>query len=105
MYLDQYYNMTAIEGKFEDVNAQIFSAETTYQFLENKSVRLEAQHMWADRDKKNWAGGTLEFAYNANWTDRKSTRLNSSHVRISYAVFCLEKKNSKENELSDRCIG
>src|SRR3989442_3550868 len=27
--------------------------------------------------------------------DRKSTRLNSSHVRISYAVFCLKKKNSK----------
>src|SRR3989442_8237313 len=27
--------------------------------------------------------------------DRKSTRLNSSHVRISYAVFCLKKKNNK----------
>src|SRR3989442_9141458 len=27
--------------------------------------------------------------------DRKSTRLNSSHVRISYAVFCLKKKNKK----------
>src|SRR5690554_7189836 len=27
------------------------------------------------------------------WGDRKSTRLNSSHVRISYAVFCLKKKN------------
>src|SRR5204862_6219917 len=26
--------------------------------------------------------------------DRKSTRLNSSHVEISYAVFCLEKKNA-----------
>src|SRR3989442_5058587 len=26
--------------------------------------------------------------------DRKSTRLNSSHVRISYAVFCLEKKTN-----------
>src|SRR5690625_6950141 len=26
------------------------------------------------------------------WTDRKSTRLNSSHVAISYAVFCLKKK-------------
>src|SRR5207302_10454744 len=26
-------------------------------------------------------------------TDRKSTRLNSSHVKISYAVFCLKKKN------------
>src|SRR5690606_40725160 len=27
--------------------------------------------------------------------DRKSTRLNSSHVKISYAVFCLKKKNYK----------
>src|SRR5436305_2365411 len=27
--------------------------------------------------------------------DRKSTRLNSSHVRISYAVFCLKKKNKQ----------
>src|SRR5690606_40856176 len=28
--------------------------------------------------------------------DRKSTRLNSSHVKISYAVFCLKKKNTTE---------
>src|SRR5690606_41482891 len=28
--------------------------------------------------------------------DRKSTRLNSSHVKISYAVFCLKKKKKKE---------
>src|SRR5439155_6171505 len=30
--------------------------------------------------------------------DRKSTRLNSSHVAISYAVFCLKKKKKKEKE-------
>src|SRR5690554_7277022 len=30
-----------------------------------------------------------------DFADRKSTRLNSSHVRISYAVFCLKKKNIK----------
>src|SRR3712207_8419446 len=29
----------------------------------------------------------------ANFIDRKSTRLNSSHANISYAVFCLKKKN------------
>src|SRR5699024_11663873 len=32
-----------------------------------------------------WAG-------RRGWADRKSTRLNSSHVSISYAVFCLKKK-------------
>src|SRR5690554_7400349 len=30
--------------------------------------------------------------------DRKSTRLNSSHVRISYAVFCLKKKKQKNKQ-------
>src|SRR3712207_8034071 len=30
--------------------------------------------------------------YNPNREDRKSTRLNSSHANISYAVFCLKKK-------------
>src|SRR5690625_6828916 len=36
--------------------------------------------------------------------DRKSTRLNSSHVAISYAVFCLKKKNKTNSEYqsSDR---
>src|SRR5436305_8950092 len=32
--------------------------------------------------------------------DRKSTRLNSSHVRISYAVFCLKKKTTKAGPYS-----
>src|SRR3712207_8883793 len=31
--------------------------------------------------------------------DRKSTRLNSSHANISYAVFCLKKKNQKSTRL------
>src|SRR3989442_7968217 len=36
------------------------------------------------------------------WEDRKSTRLNSSHVRISYAVFCLKKKKKKQNKTTVR---
>src|SRR5215475_14718678 len=32
--------------------------------------------------------------------DRKSTRLNSSHVKISYAVFCLKKKKKNNNFIS-----
>src|SRR5690606_42070028 len=33
----------------------------------------------------------------AERADRKSTRLNSSHVKISYAVFCLKKKNKESD--------
>src|SRR3989344_3856547 len=46
------------------------------------------------------------------WLDRKSTRLNSSHMSISYAVFCLKKKNSvitssfhKLKHLGTLCLG
>src|SRR5690606_39309878 len=33
------------------------------------------------------------------WQDRKSTRLNSSHVKISYAVFCLKKKKKPSTDV------
>src|SRR5690606_2228737 len=36
----------------------------------------------------------------APWRDRKSTRLNSSHVKISYAVFCLKKKKTTHNHFA-----
>src|SRR3712207_7206035 len=34
-------------------------------------------------------------ARRSGWADRKSTRLNSSHANISYAVFCLKKKKPR----------
>src|SRR3712207_8349169 len=37
-------------------------------------------------------------------TDRKSTRLNSSHANISYAVFCLKKKKKNNNRLHTQTI-
>src|SRR5205814_5830644 len=37
--------------------------------------------------------------------DRKSTRLNSSHLGISYAVFCLKKKKKYKRELHRRTVG
>src|SRR5690554_8143595 len=38
----------------------------------------------------------IYFLSKVGLVDRKSTRLNSSHVRISYAVFCLKKKKKKK---------
>src|SRR5437667_6713844 len=39
------------------------------------------------------------------WRDRKSTRLNSSHITTSYAVFCLKKKNETESCPRPHCKG
>src|SRR5258708_2487024 len=43
---------------------------------------------------KQWDFHRCKFDSHANGRDRKSTRLNSSHQIISYAVFCLKKKTS-----------
>src|SRR5690625_743333 len=42
-------------------------------------------------EQKTWTDDHLSEFHWTNGLDRKSTRLNSSHVAISYAVFCLKK--------------
>src|SRR5262245_62711807 len=42
-------------------------------------------------------GGSTTALLGTDFQDRKSTRLNSSHLGISYAVFCLKKKNKNNN--------
>src|SRR5207245_6188910 len=49
---------------------------------------VHADDFWKRKPASEW---TVEEA------DRKSTRLNSSHGSISYAVFCLKKKKSESN--------
>src|SRR5690349_23969442 len=46
----------------------------------------------------------LARALRGLWLDRKSTRLNSSHVEISYAVFCLKKKKKKKSNNKNKKI-
>src|SRR2546430_10530972 len=54
--------------------------------------RIELQHANALAASEALTDGVLELE------DRKSTRLNSSHSQISYAVFCLKKKNQTMSE-------
>src|SRR2546421_6099812 len=42
-----------------------------------------------------------KYAFEVAGIDRKSTRLNSSHDQISYAVFCLKKKKNKTNSFHE----
>src|SRR5438067_9674187 len=66
---------------------------------------LQADDQDADRlrgrRRRRRRGGTRggEHGRQAGQRDRKSTRLNSSHVSISYAVFCLKKKSVLEVNL------
>src|SRR2546426_5646319 len=48
-----------------------------------------------DNVSQRRAGSALPASFSRRSPDRKSTRLNSSHLVISYAVFCLKKKKNK----------
>src|SRR5437867_9677020 len=57
---------------------------------------VERRQRQIDEDLRNWGLADLPLAA----LDRKSTRLNSSHRTISYAVFCLKKKTIKHNHIT-----
>src|SRR3989442_7765462 len=77
---------------------------TTLFRSEDGTVGLQfvAEHLGIDQIAVMGQGQVAEGEVDDQWlgvfqvagTDRKSTRLNSSHVRISYAVFCLNKKKT-----------
>src|SRR5690348_17753869 len=56
---------------------------------------VEDEHDHDDRRRGHALGGERDAG---DSSDRKSTRLNSSHPSISYAVFCLKKKKTKKNK-------
>src|SRR5690349_24435194 len=53
---------------------------------------LDVDDLWSDHDAALVGRGRRQEI-----EDRKSTRLNSSHVEISYAVFCLKKKKKQKD--------
>src|SRR3712207_6860288 len=60
---------------------------TSGEILPNMSVAVQGSRVaYVGSDASHTLGGETRI-------DRKSTRLNSSHANISYAVFCLKKKN------------
>src|SRR5690606_40652836 len=69
-----------------------------YQLASEQQQQLLAESsMLSEGMMELFAGDKMNVAALGNMVpqDRKSTRLNSSHVKISYAVFCLKKKKKK----------
>src|SRR2546427_3660109 len=52
-----------------------------------------------EHDQIDWSRASID----GSSVDRKSTRLNSSHSQISYAVFCLKKKKNTKLHSHDAC--
>src|SRR5688572_31993823 len=85
----------------------LFRSRVRYRLLrehaEAKHVFIEGDRGGNVRDRKIHVvalipEGFLERSLHGS-VDRKSTRLNSSHSQISYAVFCLKKKKKKKNKI------
>src|SRR5436309_9230198 len=66
--------------------------------LETEQVPVEGEKVVAVRHDDVVAVTNQLPADTSVVADRKSTRLNSSHVKISYAVFCLKKKKKKRKK-------
>src|SRR5690349_23724596 len=68
-----------------------------YTTLFRSELAASADKAAIKKKLKDLIGKDVEAAYKlTSKQDRKSTRLNSSHVEISYAVFCLKKKKKKK---------
>src|SRR5947209_15343499 len=63
----------------------------------DQALMLRGSRDFASRGDYQTFLKKLMAGRNANRKDRKSTRLNSSHANISYAVFCLKKKKEQNN--------
>src|SRR2546422_7153442 len=67
---------------------------------ERRAVRLRNRSKGNDGEQLPHASGKRTRARGPRDRDRKSTRLNSSHGYISYAVFCLKKKTASDTHTS-----
>src|SRR3989442_16015332 len=83
--------LTVVSQRSECRSPKRLSGRVPQQFRHNRG---HSEVVWAIAAFSGISNhkGSSDLPLNA---DRKSTRLNSSHVRISYAVFCLKKKKKK----------
>src|SRR5690606_39712057 len=87
-----------VTGAAESQTTGTLTEGNTYLILSLEAGDNFANVGYVEEGTPFVATGTTPTTYtNSTVVDRKSTRLNSSHVKISYAVFCLKKKTHSSN--------
>src|SRR5207302_9833827 len=71
------------------------SSDLSYFYRSPEQSAAHARALGNPNAVASFSAHSLGLAIDLQMRDRKSTRLNSSHVKISYAVFCLKKKKKK----------
>src|SRR5690606_39630785 len=71
---------------------------TVVEYLDKVGAGMDGEVATAFQRGLTKQGMTFKMGTRVTGADRKSTRLNSSHVKISYAVFCLKKKKERIHE-------
>src|SRR3989442_7832350 len=80
------------ESKFSIYGKSFRNRFGDHQLLHGRDGGWRPRSIGKQRRRAHYAFSGCVYE---KWRDRKSTRLNSSHVRISYAVFCLKKKKNE----------
>src|SRR5436190_2740424 len=89
-----------LRGQFDDLDFEGISLDLK---IDDGSDTATLERLTVDKNQIR-PGETVELQAFAR-TDRKSTRLNSSHTVISYAVFCLKKKKKKiSNHITKKTV-
>src|SRR5258707_7153426 len=80
----------------------LFPYTTLFRSYSGQSPNISTRTAQQSSESAGWA--TTAPSASGTRIDRKSTRLNSSHANISYAVFCLKKKSEGLAHLEDKHV-
>ncbi len=90
-WINQFYNMELLEASTGTVNTNIASADVYYTINGKNEIRIQAEHLWTKDDRKNWAGGLIEYNFLRKFsiyvTDQYNYGNDNSLEKIHYYNF------------------
>ena len=87
VFINQFYNHKLIAAAVNvQINTYIIAPEITYKLSGTQSLKIAAEHMWADSDRKNWAALLVEYCPNTKWSFYVSDMYNYGYDETSKLI-------------------